>query len=532
MLLAQRLGYREVRNCTKMEKEGIQTYYRPEWTCGRYNAEHGVAIFYNLIEGMSYLFEDYSAMVIGEILSAGRNGKVSIQEVSQKTNIAVESIAPFFEELVRLNLLTLELPTESGIKDYRTQVSLYRSSQTQNTVKTTKEKLPMEVSSAERDYMDKVGGMASVMFELTYNCSEKCIHCYNIGATRNDTEMSHRGDREELTLSDYYRIIDELYEEGLVKVCLSGGDPFSKPFVWEIISYLYNKGIAFDIFTNGLRIVNDVERLARYYPRLVGVSLYSGDADVHDGITRVKGSWEKSMYVIRQLAEYAITTQIKCCVMRPNVKSYYKIADIAKQYGAVAQFEISITDSIDGDKCASKYLRLTPELMEIVLRDDNVPLYVGEEAPNYGGHPQQMYENVCGAGYNAFCITPEGNLIPCCAFHLVFGNLKKERVGDVYRNSERLKWWKGLTLQSYEDCGKRDYCDYCKICAGNNHSEHGTPLRAGENNCYLAKIRHDLAHKMMNGYDPLQGMTVKERLEDMGVEIPASIQREIIDKQR
>lgn len=28
------------------------------------------------------------------------------------------------------------------------------------------------------------------MFELTYNCSEKCIHCYNEGATRNDHEKA------------------------------------------------------------------------------------------------------------------------------------------------------------------------------------------------------------------------------------------------------------------------------------------------------------------------------------------------------
>jgi molybdenum cofactor biosynthesis enzyme MoaA len=49
-----------------------------------------------------------------------------------------------------------------------------------------------------------------------------------VGATRNDDEVSTRGDREELTFDDYTRIIDELYEQGLIKVCLTGGDPFSK----------------------------------------------------------------------------------------------------------------------------------------------------------------------------------------------------------------------------------------------------------------------------------------------------------------
>ncbi len=502
------------------------TFYRPEWTCGRWDVKHHIAIFYNLIEGMSYLFEEDSSDVIGELLKVDRNGVVPFNEIANKYDASTDALSDFFHELVSLNLLTTTLPTRDGIKDYRLQVSQFRSMKSQTVVKTTKEKLPMAVSSAEMDYMDKVGGITSVMFELTYNCSEKCIHCYNIGATRNDSEISHRGDISELTLSDYKRIIDELYDEGLIKVCLSGGDPFSKPFVWDIIDYLYKKGVAFDVFTNGLRIVDKVERLAQYYPRLVGVSLYSGQAEVHDRITRINGSWAKSVDVIRQLSEFGITTEIKCCIMRPNAKSYYQITDIAKEYGAVAQFEVNVTDSIDGDKCASKYLRLTPELLEIILRDDNTPLYVGKEAPNYGGQPRLMSENACGAGYNTFCITPDGNLIPCCAFHLEFGNLKEHSVSYVIKHSDVIKSWQSKTLRHYEDCGKHSYCDYCNLCAGNNHSEHGTPLKAGENNCYIAKIRYELAHKMMNGYDPLQGKTIQERLNDFVIDIPSILKRE------
>ena len=48
------------------------TYYRPQWTCGRYDKHANVALYYNLIEGISYFFEDYSALVIGTILSIGR----------------------------------------------------------------------------------------------------------------------------------------------------------------------------------------------------------------------------------------------------------------------------------------------------------------------------------------------------------------------------------------------------------------------------------------------------------------------------
>ena len=476
---------------------------------------------------MSYFFESYSAKVIGEILSVPRKGDFCIEAIASKLNIAMESLEPFFVQLEQIGIVSSVFPTEEMIADYRKRVSEYNCQQQQTIERTTQEELPYAISNAERLYTEKVGGITSVMLELTYRCSEKCIHCYNVGATRNDEEISTRGDREELTLDDYKRIIDELYEQGLVKVCLTGGDPFSKSFVWELIDYLYNKGIAFDVFTNGQRIVNDVERLANYYPRLVGVSIYSGIADVHDYITRVRGSWEKSMEVVRQLSALGVPMNLKCCVMRPNVKSYYLVADIAKQYGAVPQFEVSLTDSIEGDKCVSKYLRLTPEQLEIVLCDVNVPYFVNNESNLAEGLKKEINEYPCGAGHNAFCITPDGNVIPCCAFHTIFGNCKKQSLSEIVTNNSCLEYWRSLVFKDYEECGSHNYCDYCKLCPGNNFAEHGTPLKASEVNCYLAITIYNLLQKMKGGYDPLNGNTLYERLAELPDYVPMKIQREM-----
>lgn len=508
--------------------ETQQIYYRPEWTCGRYNSEHRVAICYNLISGITYFFEDYSAMVIGEILSIPRNGDFNLADISNKLNIAIDSILPFFEQLEQFGIISSIALSDEIVSEYRSKVSKYNCGCSQLSKKqSTKEKLPYEISNAERLYSEKVGGITSVMFELTYRCSEKCIHCYNVGATRNDDEISTRGDRNELTLEEYKLLIDDLYEQGLIKVCLTGGDPFSKSFAWEIIDYLYEKEIAFDVFTNGQSIIKDCKKLANYYPRTVGVSIYSGLAEVHDYITRIKGSWKRSIDVIRQLSSFAVPLNIKCCVMHPNVKSYFMVKDIANEYGAVPQFELNITDAIDGDICASKYLRMTKEELEIVLRDDNTPMYVGKEAPNYGGQKKDMTQNPCGAGEHSLCITPDGNVIPCCSFHTVFGNIRENSVAEILDTSKNRKYWLGLTLNDYDECGKYDYCAYCNLCPGNNFIEHGTPIKASEVNCYMAKARCDLAQKLKHGSDPLQGKSLPERLGELPDYVPISIRKEI-----
>lgn len=483
------------------------TKYRPIWTCGRYNADKHVALMYNLLVGYSFFFESYSADVIGQVLTVPRNGLVEAEKIASATGIAEESISAFFDTLINAGLLTDFVPSADDIKRLRSQLAETKRNNAIATEKTTKEKLPFDTSSAEQDYYNAVDdGMTvtSVMFELTYNCSEQCVHCYNPGATRNDSEVSHRGDREELNLGDYKRIIDDLNEHGLVKVCLSGGDPFSKSIVWDIIDYLYQKEIAFDVFTNGQRIVDKVERLANFFPRLVGISIYSGVAEDHDAITRVKGSWERSMKVVEQLSDLAVPMNLKCCIMQPNLHSYYLVADLAKKYGAEPQFEININDSIEGDLCA-RQLRLTEEQLQVVLSDSNNPLFLGHKAANHVGESRDLQSSACEAGRTAFCITPEGMMQPCCAFPLSLGFLKHSTISDILNDNELLKKWRHHTLLQFTECGRYKYCNFCNLCAGNAQLEHGDWRMPSENCCYMAKIRYNLANKVLEGYDPLHG---------------------------
>lgn len=486
--------------------------YRPEWTCGRYDKKHRVAIYYNLIEGMAYFFEDDSAAVIGEILNLGRNGNISIEQLSKKTSLSRDNLKPFLDDLMQLNLVTTFLPTPPNIEMYRRDLYENRGKKEHYNDVLTRENLPIAKNTAEMEYSDKINGIGGVMFELTYNCTEKCIHCYNIGATRNDTEKSHRDVENKLTLDEYKRIIDEFYNEGLYKVCLTGGDPFVNPIVWDILDYLYKKDIAFDIYTNGLKLVDCVDKLLKYYPRLVSVSLYSDIAADHDSITRVSGSWGKTMSVIEQLSNMATPMNLKCCVMQQNIKSYKGVSTIGKKYGIPVQYELNITDSIDGDKCVSKYLRLLPNQMEIVLCDVETPMYVGKEVDNYGGIIRSEKQIGCSAGIDSFNITPDGKLVPCCAFHLDLGDLHKEKVKDIIDNSEKLKWWRNLPLSEYEDCGKKEYCSFCNLCPGNNFSEFGTPVKCSENNEFIAKARYNLMLKKKSGIDPLAGMSIQEKL--------------------
>lgn len=472
-------------------------FFRPPWTCGKYNAEKHVAIMFNLIEGMDYFFENEAADVVGRVLSVGRYGKISAKKESELCQIEQESIFHFFEKLSSYGLLCSSPITDATISNYRNKCKHDRNIGVNEGKVIAKE----EQSSAEDAYCKAVADynvITSVMFELTYRCNEKCIHCYNPGATRNNNEISTRGSLKELTIDDYKRIVDELCAAGLVVACISGGDPFVYPKTWELIDYLYQKDVAIKIFTNGLKILNDVPKLANYYPRDMRISVYSGIASVHDGITRVKGSLEKTINVIEQLVEDSINVTINCPLMNRNVQSYNTVKEIAKKYNTDVVFDVNILDSIDGDICATRCLRLSPEQLDVILQDTDISGYISKEDPvSLEGNISAASEGVpCEAGVSLFCVKPNGDLIPCNSMHMYLGNLKTQHFNDILETSEPLKKWRTMKQSQFIECWTHDYCAYCDFCIGINYSEHGDPFRAGENNCYIAKCKYELAKKL------------------------------------
>jgi radical SAM protein with 4Fe4S-binding SPASM domain len=494
---------------------------RPEWNCGRYhkNDSQSHALLYNLIEGMAYYFEEESADIVAAILQYPKNCVIPVQALVESTSsiFSEEEIIEFCNELISVGLLTEGILSESVIRENRRLVGELRKKQSIEIEKTVQERLPFQQNDAEDIYMDFIEKDRIpfvVMLELTYSCNEKCVHCFNPGASRNENEKSTRNEREEINLSHYEKLLNDLQQIGVVKIILTGGDPFVKKDIWKLIELIYEKDFALDIYTNGLGLLGRVEKLAKFYPRSLGLSVYSAVDEIHDSITRVKGSLKKTLSVAKDFSEYGVPLYFKCPIMNHNATSYYTVSDLAKQFGATPQIDITLTDSVDGDTAISEQLQVDGELLEIILRDPNIPLYVGKEAPNYGRQEKDKNETFCGAGTVLMNITPEGDVTPCNSFPTQFGNLKEKSFIDIWNNSKSLDVWQHTVIADYEECGTHERCGYCNRCPGQSFIEHGTPLKASTANCYTANARMNLAKKLIKGNDPLIGNTLEERLQN------------------
>ena len=504
----------------------MEKYYRPKWTAGRYRktkSGEDWAIVNNLLEGYSYLFKEESAKIIGEILEVGKGDDIDLTAIKKTVakDFSNEDFFNFITQLCDVGIISNHIFTDEEFKKVRKKIGDKRREEKITVVQEVQEKLPFSRSTTEDEYMgmlEKDDIPFVVILETTYNCNEKCVHCFNPGAARNDDEKSERNKRDEIDITHYEKLLDELKELGVPKIILTGGDPFVKRDIWKLIELVYERDFFFDLYTNGLGLLGRCEKLASYFPQSVGLSVYSGIDEDHNSITRVPNSLQKTLKCADELANLGVPLYFKAPLMRNNVKSYYTLHDLAKKYGAIVQIDVTLTDSVDGDSAITEQLQIDGELLEIVLRDPEISLYVGPEAPDYGKAEKPKDEAFCGAGVNLMSITPEGDITPCNSFPTQFGNLKKDSFIDTWKKNQALTSWKSITIQDYDECGTHDRCAFCNRCPGQSFIEHGNPLQASSANCNSANARMELANKLKAGIDPLKGKSFKERLEEVEVE--------------
>lgn len=304
----------------------------PPWIAGRYNAPAQTAILFNNILGESYLFEEGSAQIIGELLKTDYWKPIDVDSILALLECTECELLAFFVELKKQSVIADHILDDAEIKTLRKLSArnkkrmLKRSRGTEN--------LQSVFELADTDYRDKIENQqipTSVSIELTYGCNEMCIHCYNPGSSRLEC-ITKKVASDELVYSDYCSLLDQLAEMGVPKLLFTGGDPFVKKDFIKILQYAHRKKFAISIYTNGQSLYNNEQYykdIIDCYPYSVGLSLYSVNPEIHERITRVKGSCEKTKVIANRLSGDGMNMLIKCPIMKYNKDCYrdvYKFA--------------------------------------------------------------------------------------------------------------------------------------------------------------------------------------------------------------
>jgi MoaA/NifB/PqqE/SkfB family radical SAM enzyme len=303
--------------------------------------------------------------------------------------------------------------------------------------------------------------------EITYRCNHLCTFCYN----------SPSGARE-MTTEQIFEVLRKVSDLGVLYCTLTGGEALCHKDFFKIAGEARRLGMALRIYSNGYLLADKmvVRRVRELHPFEVEISLHGARAETHEALTKIRGSFAKTIKAIENLREAGIKTILKCPITRLNQNELFEIRDLARGLGREVIFDAVITPKDDGDLDP---LALRPE-------DGFIEKYWGEwysllhdgRVPPRGNHCESDGSTNCGTGFSGFTIDPYGNLLPCVAFRRKIANVLE--VDDL-----RSLWARSPVLHEIRDLNREakravvrhpDGPYFMGFCLGVAEKQTGDPL--------------------------------------------------------
>jgi radical SAM protein with 4Fe4S-binding SPASM domain len=344
----------------------------------------------------------------------------------------------------------------------------------------------------EEHFKDKPHLM-SLQIEVTSKCNERCVHCY-IPYENRTTDI----DPELL-----YDVLDQCKTMGVLDLTLSGGEPMLHKNFSEFLRKCKEYDFSVNILSN-LTLLNDEIIAEMKANRLssVQVSLYSMNPEIHDGITQLKGSFEKTKANILKLIENDIPLQISCPTMKKNKNCFVDVIRWAQEQKVRATTDVIMMARYDGttENLAN---RLSLDEVEKIFNDiieNDIKYQDAMKIADYDKADKRDISNdiVCGVCVTSIGMVANGNIYPCPGWQsYVLGNVKETPLKEIWENSERVKYLRSLRKKDFLKCLKCPDRSFCAMCMVRNANEHPSrdPLAINEHFCKVAKVNREIVLK-------------------------------------
>lgn len=296
----------------------------------------------------------------------------------------------------------------------------------------------------------------SVQLDLTYRCNERCVHCY----------LDHN-DHGEMTTAEIKHLLDEMADAGVLILTLSGGEIFLRKDFFELVEYARRLMFCVKLKTNAILIrEREAARLRELAVESVQISIYSHRPEVHDAITLVPGSLQRSLDAVRFLKSQGLKVILANVLMTQTLKDYPGVRDLAAELGVGFTLDPTITPMMDGDRSPLS-LGIDQSALRQVFRDASV---VGD-VDSFCAIPAQpgeseMESTPCSAGHTACYVSPYGDVFPCVQFPLPTGNVRQQRFVDIWRHSDQMNEVRSIRLKDLPTCSSCTHASSCSRCPG------------------------------------------------------------------
>lgn len=332
------------------------------------------------------------------------------------------------------------------------------------------------------DALAERGFFSRATLEITTRCNLSCRYCYI---------DSHGG---ELSTGQWRSTIDRLADAGVIAISLTGGEPFCRSDIMDILDHIFRRGFfQVSLLTNGTLLTPEhIDCFSRNADRLgyVRISFFSHIASVHDAFTGVPGSFDRSLSNASALSDAGVKVGAMINATTENLdrfqdtKAFFLEKGFLVYDGVVKFMSDENVRSVCGPAIEKAFFKkyfshFSPSMLEMVGADFR------KRCTN-GGDDDYLCEAVLGT----IAILADGAIVPCISFRQQsIGNVL-EYHGDLqtlYSESPLVMKLHSLRRRDVVPCNTCKYKRFCTLCPGMMLQEHGVFVKPNEQNCNYAK---------------------------------------------
>ncbi len=192
-----------------------------------------------------------------------------------------------------------------------------------------------KIIKEEKEYIErkeekKVPKLNTIYFYLTKGCNLFCRHCWI--TPKYQTEESKY---PELKIDLFKSVITQAKSIGLTGIKLTGGEPLLHSQINDILKFIKTEELRLTVETNGVLCTEELAQLmATCKNPFVSVSLDGADADTHEWVRGVPGSFKAALNGIDNLVKAGFRPQVIMTIMNKNKNQIEAVARLAEKHMA------------------------------------------------------------------------------------------------------------------------------------------------------------------------------------------------------
>ena len=268
------------------------------------------------------------------------------------------------------------------------------------------------------------------LIAITYRCNARCHMC-NIW--KNQTKKE-----EEITVEDIRKIPD-----GLAFANITGGEPFLREDIEEIVKTVLKKTKRLVISTNGY-FTEKIVKLARKYPQVGFRVSIEGLPKANDELRGLKDCFDHGIRTLIELHELGLKDiGFGITVSDKNAKDLMELYHLAKwlnlEFATAAihntyYFHKQDNQFKDRKPVIDEFKKLIKELLKSNKPKNWFRAYFNYGLINYINGNKRLLP--CEMGTDVFFMDPFGEVHPCNGINWSMGNIKKQSFNQIWNSKE------------------------------------------------------------------------------------------------